>query len=96
MSASDHAAAPKPASTAPSVWNVPNLLTVVRLLMVPLLGWVLLAWPDDRMMRWVATAVLGALTRTARPTWTCPMERIGVWERLRASGSVLPGPVLCC
>ena len=56
MSTSDSAAPPRPPGQ-PSVWNVANLLTILRLLMVPVLGWVLLTWPDDRAMRWVATGI---------------------------------------
>lgn len=41
----------------PSNWNVPNILTGLRLVMVPLFGWVLLAFPADPVMRWVATAI---------------------------------------
>jgi len=50
MTASDKAA-------EPSIWNVPNLLTAIRVLMVPLFGWVLLTWPDDPGMRWLSTAI---------------------------------------
>lgn len=56
MSTSDSAAGPQQ-TASPSVWNVPNLLTVLRLIMVPVLGWVLLAYPDDPVMRWVATGI---------------------------------------
>ncbi len=41
----------------PSNWNVPNILTGLRLVMVPLFGWVLLAYPLDPTMRWVSTAI---------------------------------------
>lgn len=41
----------------PSNWNVPNVLTAVRLVMVPIFAWVLLAYPQDPTMRWVATAI---------------------------------------
>ncbi|MEP6799365.1 MAG: CDP-diacylglycerol--glycerol-3-phosphate 3-phosphatidyltransferase [Lapillicoccus sp.] len=34
-----------PAVRAPSAWNIPNLLTVVRILLVPVFGWLLLV--DD-------------------------------------------------
>ena len=40
-----------------SNWNVPNLLTGLRLVLVPVFAWVLLAYPQDEMMRWVATAI---------------------------------------
>ncbi|SDB84386.1 CDP-diacylglycerol--glycerol-3-phosphate 3-phosphatidyltransferase [Raineyella antarctica] len=41
----------------PSPWNVPNALTVLRILMVPLFGWMLLAHPDEAGWRWATTAV---------------------------------------
>ncbi|MDN5571770.1 MAG: CDP-diacylglycerol--glycerol-3-phosphate 3-phosphatidyltransferase [Propionibacteriaceae bacterium] len=41
----------------PSNWNVPNILTGVRLVMVPLLGWVLLAHPADPVLRWVSAGI---------------------------------------
>ncbi len=34
---------PAPPVTAPSAWNLPNLLTVTRILLVPVFGWLLLA-----------------------------------------------------
>lgn len=37
--------------------NVPNVLTALRLVMVPAFAWVLLAYPQDQTMRLVATAV---------------------------------------
>lgn len=40
----------------PSNFNVPNVLTTIRLVMVPLLGWILLS-PQDAGWRWWATAV---------------------------------------
>ena len=40
-----------------SNWNVPNILTGVRMVLVPVFGWVLLTYPLDPAMRWVATAV---------------------------------------
>ena len=40
-----------------SNWNVPNVLTALRLVMVPLFAWVLLAYPQDPTLRWVSTAV---------------------------------------
>lgn len=41
----------------PSNWNVPNVLTAIRLVLVPLFAWLLLAHPADPTMRWVANAV---------------------------------------
>lgn len=40
-----------------SPWNVPNVLTTFRLVLVPLLGWMLLAHPDEPWWR-LGTAVL--------------------------------------
>lgn len=40
-----------------SNWNLPNALTVVRIAMVPLFGWVLLSHPHDPTWRVAATAV---------------------------------------
>jgi len=39
------------------VLNVPNVLTIIRLVMVPLFGWMLLAHPQDMTWRWWTTAV---------------------------------------
>ena len=41
---------PSPAGK-PSNWNVPNALTTLRLVMVPLFAWLLLASPADLGMR---------------------------------------------
>ncbi|WP_040160968.1 CDP-diacylglycerol--glycerol-3-phosphate 3-phosphatidyltransferase [Nigerium massiliense] len=51
----------------PSNWNVPNVLTALRLVMVPLFAWLLLAYPADPAMRWWANAVfiLAILTDAA-------------------------------
>ncbi|MGD8200090.1 CDP-diacylglycerol--glycerol-3-phosphate 3-phosphatidyltransferase [Ornithinimicrobium sp. W1679] len=48
------------AASAPqaSPWNVPNALTVLRILMVPLFGWLLLAHGgEETAWRWWATVV---------------------------------------
>ena len=37
--------------------NVPNALTVIRLILVPVFGWMLLAHPGDITWRWISTAV---------------------------------------
>ncbi len=42
---------------AVSNWNVPNVLTALRVVMVPVFAWVLLTYPQDPTMRWAATAV---------------------------------------
>jgi CDP-diacylglycerol---glycerol-3-phosphate 3-phosphatidyltransferase len=51
--------APTAAPTAPvSAWNLPNALTVLRMLLVPVFGWLLLAQGgQDPAWRWGATAV---------------------------------------
>ena len=41
----------------PSNWNVPNVLTALRIVLVPVFAWVLLAHPADPVWRWWATAV---------------------------------------
>lgn len=41
----------------PSNWNLPNLLTGLRMVLVPVFAWVLLVYPQDEVMRWVATAI---------------------------------------
>ena len=41
----------------PSPWNLPNALTVLRILMVPLFGWMLLAHPDAAGWRWATTGI---------------------------------------
>lgn len=40
-----------------SNWNVPNVLTAIRMVMVPVFAWVLLAYPLDPTMRWIATLI---------------------------------------
>ena len=42
-------ASPGVAGAAPSVWNVPNGLTALRILLVPVLGWLLLSHGGDRV-----------------------------------------------
>ena len=41
----------------PSNWNIPNVLTALRMVMVPVFAWVLLAFPADQTMRLVATGI---------------------------------------
>ncbi len=48
-------AAAEPAESSP--WNVPNALTTVRLVLVPVFAWMLLAHPDETGWRLVTTAV---------------------------------------
>ncbi|GGK64585.1 CDP-diacylglycerol--glycerol-3-phosphate 3-phosphatidyltransferase [Ornithinimicrobium pekingense] len=47
-----------PVAPRATPWNVPNALTVLRILMVPVFGWLLLAHGgEDTAWRWWATAV---------------------------------------
>jgi CDP-diacylglycerol--glycerol-3-phosphate 3-phosphatidyltransferase len=46
------------------VLNVPNVLTGIRLVMVPVFGWMLLSHPDDVVWRWATTAVFLAALLT--------------------------------
>jgi CDP-diacylglycerol--glycerol-3-phosphate 3-phosphatidyltransferase len=57
-----------PISTPPaSAWNVANALTVVRILLVPVYGWLLLVdGGSSPSMRWWAAAVFVAATATDR------------------------------
>ena len=43
--------------TSVSNWNVPNVLTAIRMVLVPVFAYVLLAFPDDPGMRWLATGI---------------------------------------
>ena len=53
------AASPKPESTP---WNVPNALTALRIVLVPVFAWMLLAHPDEAGWRVATAAVfLGAI-----------------------------------
>lgn len=40
-----------------SRWNLPNVLTTIRVILVPLFGWMLLSHPHDVAWRYGATAV---------------------------------------
>lgn len=44
-------------SEKPSNWNVPNILTMVRIVLVPVFGWMLLAHPHEQGWRWATTGV---------------------------------------
>lgn len=59
------------AESKPSNWNVPNVLTGIRILFVPLFGWMLLSHPDDPTWRiWTAVVFLVAiLTDTVDGWW---------------------------
>ncbi len=69
---SESAPHPDPAATPvatppPSPWNVPNALTVARILLVPVYGWLLLFDGGAHVgMRWWAAAVLCIATATDR------------------------------
>jgi CDP-diacylglycerol--glycerol-3-phosphate 3-phosphatidyltransferase len=69
---SESAPAPDPAATpvptpAPSSWNIANALTVLRILLVPVYGWLLLAEGGDHAgTRWAAAVVLVVATATDR------------------------------
>ncbi|KGN34682.1 CDP-diacylglycerol--glycerol-3-phosphate 3-phosphatidyl-transferase [Knoellia sinensis KCTC 19936] len=58
---------PSAAREAPSAWNIANGLTVLRLLLVPVFGWLLL-WGDgdDAGFRWWAFAVFAVAMFTDR------------------------------
>ncbi|MDR1807010.1 MAG: CDP-diacylglycerol--glycerol-3-phosphate 3-phosphatidyltransferase [Propionibacteriaceae bacterium] len=47
---------PDPATKPVPLLNVPNVLTLIRLLLVPVFGWMLLDHPFDVGWRWIATA----------------------------------------
>src|SRR5215212_8881091 len=49
---------------AVSSWNVPNALTAVRILLVPLFGWMLLAHPDEADWRLATTGTFLAAILT--------------------------------
>lgn len=51
-----HPVAP-PVEPETSPWNVPNALTVVRLVLVPVFAWVLLSHPHDTAWRLAATVI---------------------------------------
>lgn len=55
------------ARIAPSAWNIANALTILRLLLVPVFGWLLL-WGDghDASTRWWAFAVFAVAMVTDR------------------------------
>ncbi len=48
---------PPTQSAQPSNWNIANALTLLRLLLVPVFGWLLLAGDDSLVWRWAAVAV---------------------------------------
>jgi CDP-diacylglycerol--glycerol-3-phosphate 3-phosphatidyltransferase len=56
---------PAPAPAPPSNWNVPNLITVVRILLAPLFIWMLLADAgNDGALRWWAAVLFIAAIAT--------------------------------
>jgi len=51
-------AAPLPPAQPPSNWNLPNVITVIRILMAPVFFWMLLADAgQDGALRWAAAVV---------------------------------------
>ena len=66
MTEHDHLLDPTP-KPPPSPWNVANALTVLRILMVPVYGWLLLAHHgDDPVLRFWAAGVFLLATLTDR------------------------------
>lgn len=60
-------ASPVVPETGPSAWNIANYLTVLRLLLVPIFGWLLLAdRGGDPALRWAAFAVFAVAMVTDR------------------------------
>ena len=57
MSSDDAARGRAPAVQQPSNWNIANALTMLRLLLVPVFGWLLLAGDDSLLWRWAALVV---------------------------------------
>ncbi len=53
-----------PAPAQPSSWNVPNVLTGIRMVMVPIFAWMLLSHPHDQHWRWATTAVFAVAILT--------------------------------
>ena len=51
----------RPAIPAPSAWNLPNALTVLRLLLVPVFGWLLLRESGSDELSRVAAFVVFAV-----------------------------------
>ena len=67
MTASGAARDPVPPAVAPSAWNVANGLTLLRLLLVPVFAWLLLArGGDDRTLRALAAAAFAVAVVTDR------------------------------
>jgi CDP-diacylglycerol--glycerol-3-phosphate 3-phosphatidyltransferase len=66
MSEHDHLVDPTPVPT-PSPWNIANALTLVRILLVPVYGWLLLSeGGDDPVLRFWAAGVFLLATLTDR------------------------------
>jgi len=60
-------ASPAVPSTGPSAWNIANYLTIVRLLLVPVFGWLLLVDDGrDPTYRWLAFGVFAVAMITDR------------------------------
>jgi CDP-diacylglycerol--glycerol-3-phosphate 3-phosphatidyltransferase len=62
-----HSGAGRVQPEAPSNWNIANYLTVARIGLVPVFGWLLLSAPNDsHWMRWAALAVFAIAALTDR------------------------------
>ena len=66
MTAHDHLVDPTP-KPPPSVWNIANALTILRICMVPVYGWLLLSeGGDNPTLRWWAAGVFVLAIATDR------------------------------
>ncbi len=63
----EHSATPGVTGAAPSAWNLPNALTTLRILLVPVFGWLLLAdGGNDVTLRLWSAAVFALAIMTDR------------------------------
>lgn len=67
MSAPGHGAGISAPIPEPSPWNLPNALTILRIVLVPVFGWLLLRHGgEDALSRWLACAVFTVAIFTDR------------------------------